>query len=54
MTPNEIWQMWDGFQWRLDQQRTIAAVAARMIVSAWSSQPPSVDQIEAAMGKRGT
>jgi len=54
MTPSEIWQMWDGLQWRLDQQRAIAAVATNLIASCWSSQAPDVEQIERAMGKRGT
>jgi len=53
MTPTELWAMWDGLQWRLDQQRAIAAVATNLMLSAWSSQVPDVEEIERAMGKRG-
>lgn len=50
MEPGEIVAMWEGYQWRLDQARRIAAVHAAYVMSAWTKSPP-VDEIETQMGK---
>lgn len=52
MTPMEIRDMWSGMEWRLDQARRIAAVGVSYVMAAWV-KPPSVEEIETQMGKRG-
>lgn len=52
MTPSEIRQMWDGYQWQLDQLRTIAAVATNAVLGAWVQDAPDPERIAAAMGAK--
>ena len=52
MTPMEIKDMWNGMEWRLDQQRHIAAVGVSYVLAAWVTPPP-IDEIEERMGRRG-
>lgn len=52
MTTNELIEMSDGQQWLLDQYRAIAAVAVSVVTSCWTENPPSVETLERAMGKR--
>jgi hypothetical protein len=38
LTPQEIRELWEGFQWRLKRQAWMAAAAAQVVGACWAGK----------------